>query len=129
MIDHISIGVRELASAREFYSEVLAPLDARLLVDMPTTAGFGKKQPQFWLNHRPDLRPAADDTGCHICLRAADIEAGQRAHAIALSLGASCFGEPGPSPHYHASYYAGFFQDPDGNRIEIVTFTTVPQET
>ena len=27
---------------------------------------------------------------------------------------------PGLRPHYHASYYAAFVVDPDGNRIEAV---------
>ena len=31
-------------------------------------------------------------------------------------------GAPGMRPEYNAAYYAAFIRDPDGNRIEAVTF-------
>jgi catechol 2,3-dioxygenase-like lactoylglutathione lyase family enzyme len=31
-------------------------------------------------------------------------------------------GAPGLRPEYYAKYYAAFVRDPDGNRIEAVTF-------
>jgi hypothetical protein len=34
-------------------------------------------------------------------------------------------GAPGPRPHDRVSYYAAFVLDPDGNRIEAVTFPRV----
>ena len=36
--------------------------------------------------------------------------------------GGASDGEPGLRPHYYAGYYAAFVRDPDGNRIEAVTF-------
>jgi catechol 2,3-dioxygenase-like lactoylglutathione lyase family enzyme len=47
-------------------------------------------------------------------------------HAAALEAGGVSDGAPGLRPHYHATYYAAFIRDPDGNRIEALTF--VPQE-
>jgi hypothetical protein len=32
-------------------------------------------------------------------------------------------GAPGPRPEYSVGYYAAFVRDPEGNRIEAVTFT------
>jgi len=43
-------------------------------------------------------------------------------HAAALEAGGASDGEPGLRPHYYAGYYAAFVRDPDGNRIEAVTF-------
>lgn len=34
----------------------------------------------------------------------------------------SCDGAPGLRPEYNQRYYAAFIRDPDGNRIEAVTF-------
>ena len=34
-------------------------------------------------------------------------------------------GPPGPRPEYTPGYYAAFVRDPDGNRIEAVTFVDV----
>src|SRR5690242_11394487 len=71
MIDHVSIAVSDLAASADFYDAVLAPLGLAKLVDRtPATIGFGKKYPEFWLNHREALTPQAETTGIHICLRA-----------------------------------------------------------
>ncbi|MBW2470889.1 MAG: VOC family protein, partial [Deltaproteobacteria bacterium] len=37
MIDHVSLGVRDLAASRGFYEAVLAPLGYRLLVERAAT--------------------------------------------------------------------------------------------
>ncbi len=43
MIDHVSIGVRDLDAAAVFYDAVLATIGLRKLVVRGTTVGFGKK--------------------------------------------------------------------------------------
>jgi catechol 2,3-dioxygenase-like lactoylglutathione lyase family enzyme len=123
MIDHVSIAVRDLAAAARFYEAVLGVLGLVKLRDWPASVGFGKKYPEFWLNLRPDFRPAADP-GAHVCLRALDKETVDRFHAAALEFGGTTDGAPGMRPHYNAAYYAAFIRDPDGNRIEVVTFIT-----
>ena len=47
----------------------------------------------------------------------------QAFHAAALAGGGASDGAPGPRPEYTAGYYAAFVRDPEGNRIEAVTFT------
>jgi len=121
MIDHVSIAVRDLAAAARFYEAVLGVLDLVKLREWPTAVGFGKTYPEFWLNLRPDFRPDAG-TGAHVCLRASDQETVDRFHAAALKAGGACDGAPGMRPNYNAAYYAAFIRDPDGNRIEAVTF-------
>ncbi len=125
MIDHVSIGVRDLASATVFYTGLLQVLGHQILANEPATVGFGKKYPEFWLNSRPNKTPGTDD-GCHICLRAANAETVDLFHAKALELGAFSSGEPGRRPHYHASYYAAFVLDADHNHIEVVSFIPEP---
>jgi hypothetical protein len=39
-----------------------------------------------------------------------------------LNAGGTSDGAPGLRAQYHQSYYAAFIRDPDGNRIEAVTF-------
>jgi hypothetical protein len=43
-------------------------------------------------------------------------------HAAALNAGGHSDGAPGLRPHDRVKYYAAFVIDPDGNRIEAVTF-------
>jgi catechol 2,3-dioxygenase-like lactoylglutathione lyase family enzyme len=122
MIDHISIAVRDLAASAKLYQEMLATIGYARLVARPDTVGFGKTYPEFWLNHRPAMRELAAASGVHVCLRARTREAVDAFHAAALSGGASCDGPPGLRPEYSQAYYAAFIRDPDGNRIEAVTF-------
>ena len=64
----------------------------------------------------------APDSGAHICLRAPDTAAVDAFHVAALKAGGRSDGAPGLRPQYHATYYAAFIRDLDGNRIEAVTF-------
>jgi catechol 2,3-dioxygenase-like lactoylglutathione lyase family enzyme len=121
MIDHVSIGVRDLRVSAAFYESVLAPLGYARLEDRAATVGFGKKYPEFWINHRPGRQPTGDEGG-HVALRAFSSEMVDAFHAAALDHGGICDGAPGERPHFGEGYYAAFIRDPDGNRIEAVTF-------
>jgi catechol 2,3-dioxygenase-like lactoylglutathione lyase family enzyme len=123
MIDHVSIAVRDLAKGEQFYAAVLAPLGFAKLREWPNAAiGFGKKYPEFWINARNAMDRVADDCGVHICLRAPDAAAVDAFHAAALKAGGASDGAPGLRPHYDKTYYAAFIRDPDGNRVEALTF-------
>jgi catechol 2,3-dioxygenase-like lactoylglutathione lyase family enzyme len=122
MIDHISIGVSDLERSARFYEATLAPLGLARLVTRPGTVGFGKRYPAFWINLRSGMLPVVPESGSHVCLRArseGDVDA---FHAAALGAGGSSDGAPGLRPHDRVRYYAAFVRDPDGNRIEAVTF-------
>jgi catechol 2,3-dioxygenase-like lactoylglutathione lyase family enzyme len=122
MIDHISVGVSDLDRSARFYEATLAPLGLSRLVTRPATVGFGKTYPEFWINLRVGMTEVALESGVHICLRArakADVDA---FHAAALQAGGRSDGAPGLRPHDRVKYYAAFVTDPDGNRIEAVTF-------
>ena len=125
MIDHVSIAVRDLAGAGRFYDAVLAAIGLSRHASRATTIGYGKRYAEFWLNLRPDMPPIPADSGAHVCLRAATTEAVDAFHAAALAVGGTCDGAPGLRPHDgEGGYYAAFIRDPDGNRIEAVTFVT-----
>ena len=122
MIDHISIGVRDLERSARFYESTLAPLGLAKLVTRPATVGFGKRYPEFWINLRPAMAPVAPESGCHVCLRAKSEGEIDAFHQAALGAGGSSAGPPGLRPHDRVRYYAAFIRDLDGNRIEAVTF-------
>jgi catechol 2,3-dioxygenase-like lactoylglutathione lyase family enzyme len=122
MIDHVSVGVSDLDRAAGFYELTLAPLGLSRLVTRPATVGFGKTYPEFWINLRADMAQLAPESGVHICLRAQSAGEVDAFHAAALNAGGSSDGAPGLRPHDRVRYYAAFVRDPDGNRIEAVTF-------
>jgi catechol 2,3-dioxygenase-like lactoylglutathione lyase family enzyme len=102
---------------------VLATIGYTKMIVRPTTVGFGKKYPDFWLNERRNMAPVDPDSGTHVCLRTSSVEEVQAFHAAALKAGGASDGAPGPRPEYTAGYYAAFVRDPEGNKIEAVTFT------
>jgi catechol 2,3-dioxygenase-like lactoylglutathione lyase family enzyme len=122
MIDHISIGVKDLESASVFYASIFGALGISKLVERPGTVGFGKKYPEFWLNHRPNKELSNQDGGTHICLRAPSIEAVDEFYKRAMDQGAVSSGKPGYRVEYHEGYYAAFIKDKDYNHVEVVTF-------
>jgi catechol 2,3-dioxygenase-like lactoylglutathione lyase family enzyme len=122
MIDHVSVGVSNLERSARFYEAALAPLGLSRLITRRATVGFGKSYPEFWINLRAEMAPVPDESGVHICLRAKTTGEVDAFHAAALSAVGRSDGAPGLRPHDRVRYYAAFVRDPDGNRIEAVTF-------
>ena len=122
MIDHVSVAVADLSRSVAFYEAVLAPLGLAKLVARERTVGFGKSYPEFWINLREGLAPQPNSTGIHICLRARNEDAVRAFHAATLAQGGTDAGAPGPRQAAMTTYYGAFIFDPDGNKIEAVTF-------
>jgi catechol 2,3-dioxygenase-like lactoylglutathione lyase family enzyme len=122
VIDHISISVCNLDRAARFYDAVLGVIGYQMLEVRPHTVGFGKQYPEFWINLRAAMVPLADDCGTHVALRVRAAELVDAFHAAALAAGGASDGAPGLRPRHGRGYYAAFIRDPDGNRIEAVTF-------
>lgn len=122
MIDHVSIPVRDLRASAAYYEKVLQPLGLTKLVAREHTVGFGKKYPEFWLNHRPNAPLAPAGTGAHVCLRASSREAVDMFHSKAVEGGGKSDGLPGDRSAAMTTYYGAFILDLDGNKVEAVTF-------
>jgi catechol 2,3-dioxygenase-like lactoylglutathione lyase family enzyme len=122
MIDHVSVAVRDLDQSARFYQAVLGAIGYEQLERRPHTVGFGKKYPEFWINLRAAMAAVAGDCGAHVGLRVRAAELVDAFHAAALAAGGSSDGAPGLRPQHGEGYYAAFIRDPDGNRIEAVTF-------
>jgi len=122
MIDHVSLAVSDLERSVSFYERTFAPLGLSRLVTRPAMVGFGKTYPEVWINLRKDMQPIVASSGAHLCLRARTTAEIDAFHAAALAAGGSSESPPGLRPHDRVRYYAAFVVDPDGNRIEAVTF-------
>ena len=122
MIDHVSVGVADLERAAKFYDAAFAPLGMKRLIERPANIGFGKTYPEFWINLRAGMKPVPAESGTHICLRAKTTDEIQAFYDAVMKAGGTDDGPPGVRPHFHLKYFAAFVADPDGNRIEVVTF-------
>lgn len=118
MLNHVSIGVRDIARARRFYDAALAPLGYRCLSASEGSLGYGRDTVAFWIG-RSDAPVAPDaGSGLHFCFDAATRAAVDGFHAGALASGGRDNGAPGVRADYDPNYYAAFAIDPDGYRIE-----------
>ncbi len=123
MIDHVSIAVRDLDASARFYEAVLGALGMKAIDVRAATVGFGKQYSEFWINRRTDMGPVEAGSGAHVCFRARSTEMVDAFHAAALQAGGVSDGAPGLREHDgEGGYYAAFIRDPDGNRIEAVSF-------
>jgi catechol 2,3-dioxygenase-like lactoylglutathione lyase family enzyme len=122
MIDHVSLAVSDLDRAVLFYERALAPLGISRLVTRPAMVGFGKAYPELWINLLSGMQRLSPDNGVHICLRAKSVADVDVFYTEALAAGATSESAPSLRPHDRVRYYAAFVVDPDGNRIEAVTF-------
>ena len=122
MLDHISIGVRDIKRARSFYDAALKPLGYACVSDYGTTLGYGAQQAALWVGEAKKPVPADPESGLHICFAAPTRASVDAFHAAAVAAGAVSESAPSLRPHDRVRYYAAFIVDVDGNRIEAVTF-------
>ena len=118
MLDHVSIGVRDIAKARAFYDAALKPLGYTCLSADETSLGYGEATVGFWIGLAE--RPVADDpnSGLHFCFIAPSRESVAAFHAAALAAGGRDNGKPGVREAYGPNYFAAYACDPDGYRLE-----------
>ena len=82
VIDHVNIGVADLAASRAFYVRALAPLGYEPLMDRPYGVGFGRDgKPDFWISDRPSSAPL------HVAFASPDRATVDAFHAAALAAG------------------------------------------
>ena len=124
MLDHVSLGVTDIARSRRFYDAALRPLGLVRTVDFGRGRGSdygtapGSLGVEFTITEGPG--DIATSRSAHVCFRAPDRAAVHAFHAAALAAGGRDDGAPELCPQYHAHYYAAFVRDPDGHRLEAV---------
>jgi catechol 2,3-dioxygenase-like lactoylglutathione lyase family enzyme len=122
MLDHISLGVKDLDRSRRFYDATLRPLGLVRTVDFQQRGSdygvmAGHLGVEFTITTETTVSPLR---GMHVCFRAPDRDAVGAFHAAGMAAGGRDDGTPGIRLQYHPDYYAAFVQDPDGHRIEAV---------
>ncbi len=117
LLDHVTIGVRDIERSMKFYDRALRPLGIeRLYAEAGKYTGYGiNPKAFFWIGLQE-----MPQTGAHIAFTAQDRATVDRFYHEAIAAGGRDNGQPGIRPHYHANYYGAFVLDPDGHNIEAV---------
>jgi catechol 2,3-dioxygenase-like lactoylglutathione lyase family enzyme len=119
MIDHLTVGVSDLARSRDFYARALAPLgfdETNRSDALPSELEFGSAE-KFDFAISTDYGVGAP---VHVAFAADSTEQVRAFHAAALAAGGRDNGAPGPRPQYGEGYYGAFVLDPDGHNVEAV---------
>ena len=128
-LGHLDLVCRDVDRSLAFYAAVFGPLG----LEPPVIAGGERGEPIHYLRFpergsgsfglRQALEPQAFELyapGFHHVSFAVESRADvDRAHASAVEAGADVLHAPRFWPQYHPEYYATFFLDPDGFRIEV----------
>jgi catechol 2,3-dioxygenase-like lactoylglutathione lyase family enzyme len=125
VIDHVTIGVSDLARSRDFYERALLPLGFAQI-----SAGVaGLPEIEFGLEEAADFSISTaypPGTGVHVAFAADRREQVDAFHAAALAAGGRDNGAPGLRPEYGEGYYGAFVIDPDGHNVEAVCHGATP---
>jgi catechol 2,3-dioxygenase-like lactoylglutathione lyase family enzyme len=118
MIDHVSIGVRDITKAKAFYDAALAPIGYACLSVSEGSLGYGKGRAAFWISTSASPVPADPHSGLHVCFVAPTRAGVDAFHRAALAHDGHDNGKPGLRADYDDNYYSAFVIDPEGYRIE-----------
>jgi catechol 2,3-dioxygenase-like lactoylglutathione lyase family enzyme len=123
MIHHVSVGTNDVPRARAFYEAVLPVVGLAPMKANDRAAHYGSGHLIFSVETPVDGKPATVGNGSHVAFAAEDRAMVDRFYEAALGNGGTSDGEPGLRPEYDDNYYGAFVRDPDGNKIEAMTYS------
>ena len=120
MIGYITLGTNDFDSAAKFYDDLLAELGAKRFMDMETFIAWsaGPDKPSIAISKPFNKEPATIGNGSMVALMVDSQEKVDAIYAKALELGGADEGKPGLRG---GSFYAGYFRDLDGNKLNVFT--------
>jgi predicted lactoylglutathione lyase len=118
MIGYVTLGTNDLKRAAKFYDELLALLGAKRAMELETFIAWAAapNTPMVSVIKPFDKKPATVGNGVMVALAASSKEQVNAVHAKALALGGKDEGAPGPRGD---GFYAGYFRDLDGNKLNV----------
>ena len=116
MIGYVTLGTNDIARAARFYDRLLGELGASRWMETETFIAWstGPGAPAVSVIKPFDGKPATVGNGVMVALVVDSKEKVDALHRKAMELGAKDEGAPGPRG---AGFYAGYFRDPDGNKL------------
>jgi glyoxylase I family protein len=121
-VHHVDLTVRDLAVSLPFYDRVMALFGFVRTKDVPEGPIFAGATVEIGLVEARS-RATHDRYAAglhHLAFSAPSRAAVDEAHAKLVALGATILDAPAEYPQYAPGYYAVFFADPDGLKLEYV---------
>ncbi len=116
MIGYVTLGTNDLPRAIAFYEKLLSPLGAKRVFesDRAVAWGTGMNSPGLGVTKPFDGKPATRGNGTMVALALDSKEKVDAQYALAMELGGTDEGKPGPRGE---GFYAAYFRDLDGNKL------------
>src|SRR5215475_9959531 len=114
-IDHLVLSVGDFARSKEFYAKLLSFLGFKLNHEYADMAGWSNGKTLFWI-------AAADAQG-----KKRKYRKGVDARGDFLAKHGMNVVDP-PGEYYGRSYYAVYFTDPDGMKLEGMVYKPPPKK-
>jgi len=118
MIGYVTLGTNDFARAAKFYDALLGTVGAKRAMDMETFIAWaaGPGQPMLSIIKPFDGKPATVGNGVMVALAVDSRAKVDAVYKKAMELGAKDEGPVGPRGD---GFYAGYFRDLDGNKLNV----------
>jgi catechol 2,3-dioxygenase-like lactoylglutathione lyase family enzyme len=116
-IDHISIRVRDYETSKAFYSKLFTFLGFEISEDYGSTIGWTNGKTRYWIAEAEGRKSyKIGDVGLHHY--AFELRNRKDVDALEAFLEKEKVEIVDPAAEYYEDYYAVFFLDPDGLKLE-----------
>ncbi len=122
MIGYVTVGTNDLPRAAAFYDALFAEIGGKRMMDEDNFIAWTSDTPggAFSVTLPFDGNPATVGNGTMVALAVDRPDLVDRVHAKALELGGADEGPAGPRGD--SGFYAGYFRDLDGNKLNVFCF-------
>jgi predicted lactoylglutathione lyase len=116
MIGYVTLGTNDLQRSAKFYDELLSEIGAKRFMEEDSFIAWAvdPAQPSIALSKPFNGESATVGNGVMVALAVENKEQVDALYAKAIALGATDEGAAGPRGD---SFYAGYFRDLDGNKL------------
>ena len=125
MIGYMTFGTNDLDRATKFYDVLLAEIGVKRLMKFGDRGhGWARnmEQPMLCVFKPYDGKAATIGNGVMAGISAGSRDAVDRLHKKALELGGTDEGAPGPRAEGGDGFYAAYFRDLDGNKLDVFCY-------
>jgi predicted lactoylglutathione lyase len=121
MIGYVTLGTNDLARAAKFYDALLAEIGAKRILESDRFVSWsaGETSPGLGVIEPFDGKAAVPGNGAMVALAVGSQEKVKALYAKAMKLGATDEGPPGLR---WGTFYAAYFRDLDGNKLNFFHF-------
>jgi len=123
MIGYVTLGTNQLERAAEFYDQLLAVIGAKRFMEEDRFIAYATAPgaPPLSVTKPFDGKPASVGNGMMVALVVDSPEKVRAVYDKAMELGGTDEGPPGPRGD--SGFYAAYFRDLDGNKLNAFCMT------